>query len=223
MSEFKKQETEKTLLLKIQEVESLKAQNGRLIERLQEEIDKTATASIEKEIFNKEIIQIHLTMREVYQQGQIKNSALEKIYNKINEFEIKSQEQLKTSATTYGKYVTAAVADELEQLKLEMMKVQSKENSVEKLLLEMTEQLRNQSQQIKTTQLAINTILKQEMKNSLGNYSFVSPVSDDSVQSEKNDPSISEAAMEKISLELKNELSNNKDDLNLILQMMNEK
>src|ERR1035437_5521661 len=104
MSDFKKQELEKTLSLKIQEVDSLKAQNGRLIEKLQEEIDKSSSASIQKEIFHKEIIQIHMTMREVFQQGQVKNSALEKIYNKINVLEMNTQEQQKISAHKFSKY-----------------------------------------------------------------------------------------------------------------------
>ena len=215
MSDSKIKDLEKTVSLKVQEIDSLKAQNGRLIERLQEEIDKSSSSLIQKEIIHKEILQIHMSLREVYQQGQVKKSVLEKIFNKINEFEVKMQEQQKISANKYGKYVTAAVSDEMEHLKMEVIKVQAKETNIEKLLLETNEQIQEQKQQIKATQLAINTILKHSLKKSISDSALISETSDDSF--------ISDSDVAKISLELKNELSNNKDDLNLILQMITEK
>ncbi len=148
MSDKKLLDLEKTLSLKIQEIDSLKAQNGRLIEKLQEEIDKSSSATIQKEIIHKEIIQIHMTLREVYQQGQVKKSVMEKIYNKINEFELKIQEQQKISATQYGKYVTAAVTDEMEHIRLEMTKIQAKENNIERLLLDTNNQIQEQKQRL---------------------------------------------------------------------------
>ena len=213
MNDIKKNDLEKTLSLKIQEIESLKAQNGRLIERLQEEIDKSSTNLIQKEIIHKEIIQIHLTMREFFQQGQLKNAALEKIYNKINEFELKIQEQQKNSASTYGKYVAEAITLEMEQFNLGMLKVQGRETNIEKSLLEMNQQIQEQGHLIKQ-------ILRQNLNsNSNSQSAKISKPSDDSVNSNQLS---NEIDMKKISYELKNELSN-KEDLNLILQMISEK
>lgn len=230
MSDSKNIDLEKTLSLKIQEIESLKAQNGRLIQKLQEEIDKSATAVIQKEIIHKEILQIHMTLREVYQQSQTKKSVLEKIFNKIGDFELRIQEQQRTAAGTYGKQVASAISDEMEQLKLEVLKIQSKETNIEKLLIDTNEQLQEQRNQIKATQLAIDTILRKMLNTSNNGIqsAIVSPVSDDTIKINNNSeesPSnkLSESDLEKISRELKNELGRNKEDLNLILQMLNEK
>ena len=241
MSDLKNKEFDKTISLKIQEIESLKAQNGRLIERLQEEIDRSASAAIQKEIIHKEIIQIHVTMREVYHQGQVKNSALEKIYNKMNEFEAKLQEQQKLAATKYSQYISAAIAEEMEQLKNEVFKVQSKETNIERLILETNEQIQEQKQQLKASQLVINTILKRLVKKpenadaatvtDVGNNANVSVTAANTAAGASagtpfilNEASfISDADMEKIEYELKNELSTSQEDLNLIIQMLTEK
>jgi len=235
MSDLKIKDFEKSISLKIQEIESLKAQNGRLIERLQEEIDRAASAAIQKEIIHKEIIQIHVTMREVYQQGQVKNSALEKIYSKINEFEARLQEQQKIAATKYSQYISVAIAEEMEQLKNEVFKVQSKETNIERLILETNEQIQEQKQQLKASQLVINTILKRLVKKpenagtstaSTDSIADASPAAGASAGAHfiLNETSfISDADMEKIEYELKNELSTSQDDLNLIIQMLTEK
>ncbi len=52
MNELNLQSLEKALALKIQEIDSLKAQNGRLIEKLQEEIEKSSEVTIQKEIIH---------------------------------------------------------------------------------------------------------------------------------------------------------------------------
>jgi hypothetical protein len=204
MTESNIKDLEKTLSLKVQEIESLKAQNGRLIEKLQEEIDKSSSNQIQKEIIHKEILQIHMTMREVFQQGQIKNVALEKIYSKVNELELKFQDQIISSATNYGKYVSAAISDEIDQLKVEMMKIQSKETNLERSVLEMSHQIQEQ-----------NRLIKLATKSAL-----VSKPSSDDI-STLNTNTTSETIDDKISLELKNEFGT-KEDLNLILQMINE-
>ena len=202
MTESNLKDLEKTLSLKIQEIESLKAQNGRLIEKLQEEIEKSSGAQIQKEIIHKEILQIHMTMREVFQQGQIKNVALEKIYSKVNDLELKFQDQIISSATNYGKYVSAAIADEIDQLKVEMMKIQSKETNLERTVLEMSHQIQEQNRMLKLS----------------GKTAFFSKPSSDNIKESKN-PNTS--IDDQISLELKNEFGT-KEDLNLILQMVNE-
>jgi len=247
MSDLRTQDFDKTLSLKLQEIESLKAQNGRLIERLQEEIDKSASATIQKEIIHKEIIQIHMTMREVYQQGQLKKSALEKIFSKINDFELRLQEQQKTAATKYAQYISTAIAEEMEQLKLEIFKTQSKETNIERLLLETNEKIQEQKQQLRSAQVVINTILKRQLKSSgidipayiknessegtgtsnafaAGLSTSVAPPSvEQNIAAQQDENYISAADMQKIEYELKNELSTNPDDLNLIFQMLNEK
>jgi hypothetical protein len=216
MSDVKTKELEKNLSLKMQEIESLKSQNGRLIERLQEEIDKSSTSTIQKEIIHKEIIQIHLSLREVFQQDQIKKSILEKVFAKMNEFESRVHDYQKTSAAVYGKYVTAAVNDELEHMKLEVIKMNNRSTGLEKLMIETKEELDQ-------TRYAIDALVKHfitdrpqatENLNLLSKTALVSEPSDDRM--------ITDEDVKKISLELKNELGGKKEDLNLILQMLSE-
>jgi len=216
MSDTKIKEIEKTLSLKMQEIESLKSQNGRLIERLQEEIDRSSTATIQKEIIHKEIIQIHLSLREVFQQDQVKKSILEKVFAKMNEFENRVHDYQKTSAAVYGKYVTAAVNDELEHMKIEVIKMNTRSTSLEKLMLETKEELDH-------TRYAIDALLKHFITDRpKSNDNHIMSAKTALISDPSDDRMITDEDVKKISLELKNELGNKKEDLNLILQMLSE-
>ncbi len=199
-----KHDFEKALLLKIKENNLLKAQNARLIEHLQDQIDVTSTNILQKDSIHKKISNISTALSELSRQDQDRKINIDRIFQKISDLE--------TRFVMIQKQENAPTQEEIQQLKMEFLKIESREQQLENQLQHLNAQLFNTNEALS---ILLNKILTAEDLNS-GLKIFTEPKQNTNTDGTP----FTEEDLRKIADEFKTELKKNDEDVQLIYRLV---
>lgn len=203
-----KQDFEKALLLKVKENNVLKAQNARLIEHLQDQIDVTSTNMVQKESIHKKITQIGQLLSELTREEQDRKINSDRIFQKINDLENRIALNLNDERS--------ATAEDVQELKIELVKIQSRENQIETHLQHLGTQITNTNQALT---LLINKLLK-PATNFAANANTANTATKSAGTTNPASTPLTEEEFQKIADELKTELKGTDEDLQLIYRLL---
>jgi hypothetical protein len=203
-----KHDFEKALLLKIRENNLLKAQNSRLIEHLQDQIDVTSSNILQKESIHKKIANISTALNELSRQEQDRKINVDRIFQKISDLE--------TRFVMIQKQENAPTQEEVQQLKMEFLKIESREKQLETHLQQLNVQLTNTNQALS---VLLTKILKPHEKIDFKLFTGSKETPNKETLNTETIP-FTEEDFKKIADEFKTELNKNDEDVQLIYRLV---
>jgi len=205
IKDLNKNELEGVLTLKIKENNHLKAQNSRLIEHLQNQIDASSTHQVQNESIHNKITQIGGILNEIKRQEQERKLNLDRIFQKV--IDLESQFALSQ------KQSNAPTVDDFQQLKLDVIRIHARETAIENHLQSLNNQLSNTN---RAFSMLFHKLLNAEVRQTAN----MNPNTGAGATAHTQ---ISEDDLFKIADEFKSELKGNDEDYQLILRLLSEK
>jgi hypothetical protein len=202
MKDLTKHDLEKALALKIKENTHLKAQNARLIEHLQDQVDVSSTHAVQNESIHNKIAQIGGILNEINRQEQERKLNVDRIFQKILDFETQFALSQKQSSTP--------TLEDIQQLKMDVIRIHSRETSIENHLQTLNTQMANTN---RAFSLLLHKLLQSEVRQ---------PSNAENVNLQSN-IRFQDDELFKIAEEFKAELKGNDEDYQMIFRLLTEK
>jgi len=192
-----KQDFEKALLLKVKENNVLKAQNARLIEHLQDQIDVTSTNIVQKESIHKKITQIGQLLSDLTREEEDRKINIDRVFQKISDLE--------NRVIVNRKEDQSPTIEAIHELKLNQVKIETH-------LQHLGTQISNTNQAIS---ILINKLLKIETKPEENTVPFTAEA-----ETANTSTPLTDDEFKKIADEFKTELKGTDEDIQLIYRLL---
>ena len=224
MKDLTKYDLEKALALKIKENTHLKAQNARLIEHLQDQVDASSTHAVQNESIHNKIAQIGGILNEISRQEQERKLNIDRIFQKILDLETQFALSQKQSSTP--------TLEDIQQLKLDVIRIHSRETSIENHLQTLNTQIANTN---RAFSILLHKLLQTEVRqssptaaNHASNLNGAGATAAGANHNQENTHPqntirFQDDELFKIAEEFKAELKGNDEDYQMIFRLLTEK